>query len=116
MNPYLKSFMKQYCEEDRSYPSPEMQACWRLEELESRLEELSDSDIAYESPLILTEEDIKYSLPEHLSSIRHIKAAIEFVEFELRDKYGIVPEVQGEKKSAIISFMPMNIYLLTSVI
>ena len=92
MNPYLKKFMKQYQEEDRSYPSPEMQLCWRLDALITRLEELVDADFAYGGAFACSEEDIKYSSPEYFCSARHIKKAIEFVENELKYKYGIIPE------------------------
>ena len=92
MSPYLKSFMKQYREEDRSYPSPEIQLCWRLEALESRLEELVDKDFAYGGAFACSEEDIQYSSPEYFWSVRHIKKAIESVEYDLKYKYGIIPE------------------------
>lgn len=76
-------------EDDFSYPSPKVQLLWRLEELKTRYEELVDEDYAYKNPLILMEDDLRYALPEHLHSIRHIKAAIELAEFDLRDKYGV---------------------------
>ena len=59
MNPYLKSFMKQYQEEDRSYPPPELQLCLRLDTLEARLEELADLDFAYSSSYSCSQEDIR---------------------------------------------------------
>ena len=33
--------------------------------------------------------DIRYALPEHLSTISEVKRALEFARNDLRDKYGI---------------------------
>lgn len=97
-------------EDDFSYPSPKVQLLWRLEELKARYEELVDEDYAYKNPLILMEDDLRYALPEHLHSIRHIKAAIELAEFDLRDKYGIIPDEKQKEKSVILFVLPQNIY------
>ena len=105
MNPYLKCFMKQYQEEDRSYPPPELQLCLRLDTLEARLEELADLDFAYSSSYSCSEEDIKYSSPEHLYSIFNIKKAIELTESELIHKYGVFPEESILKKPMVRSFV-----------
>lgn len=59
--------------EDHSYPSPEMQLQWRIEDLFNRLEELHHGRYNQEtvdySDCRLSRTDIEYALPEHLSNV-----------------------------------------------
>ena len=73
---------------DYSYPSPERELFWRMDDLESRLEELRSKNGCYESHITVLD-DIRYALPEHLGTISEVKRAIEFARNDLRDKYGI---------------------------
>ena len=73
---------------DYSYPSPEMELFWRMDDLESRLEELRIKNACYESHITVAD-DIRYDLPEHLGTISEVKRAIEFAKNDLREKYGI---------------------------
>ena len=73
---------------DYSYPSPERELFWRMDDLESRLEELRSKNGRYESHITVPD-DIRYALPEHLGTISEVKRAIEFARNDLRDKYGI---------------------------
>ena len=73
---------------DYSYPSPEMELFWRMDGLESRLEELRIKNACYESHVTVPD-DIRYALPEHLGTISEVKRALEFARNDLRDKYGI---------------------------
>ena len=81
---------------DYSYPSPERELFWRMDDLESRLEELRSKNAYYES-CITVPDDIRYALPEHLSTISEVKRAIEFARNDLRDKYGINLEAYIDK-------------------
>ena len=73
---------------DYSYPSPEMELFWRMDDLESRLEELRIKNACYESHITVPD-DIRYALPEHLGTISEVKRALEFARNDLREKYGI---------------------------
>ena len=73
---------------DYSYPSPERELFWRMDDLESRLEELRSKNGCYESHITVPD-DIRYALPEHLGTISEVKRALEFARNDLRDKYGI---------------------------
>ena len=73
---------------DYSYPSPERELFWRMEDLESRLEELRSKNACYESHVTVPD-DIRYALPEHLGTVHEVKRAIELAKNDLRDKYGI---------------------------
>ena len=73
---------------DYSYPSPERELFWRMDDLELRLEELRIKNACYESHITVPD-DIRYDLPEHLGTISEVKRAIEFARNDLRDKYGI---------------------------
>lgn len=73
---------------DYSYPSPERELFWRMDDLESRLEELRSKNGCYESHITVPD-DIRYALPEHLGTISEVKRAIEFARNDLRDKCGI---------------------------
>ena len=73
---------------DYSYPSPERELFWRIDDLESRLEELRSKNACYESHITVAD-DIRYDLPEHLGTISEVKRALEFARNDLREKYGI---------------------------
>ena len=73
---------------DYSDPSPERELFWRMEDLESRLEELRSKNACYESHVTVPD-DIRYALPEHLGTVSEVERAIEFARNDLRDKYGI---------------------------
>ena len=73
---------------DYSYPSPERELFWRMDDLELRLEELRSKNACYESHITVPD-DIRYALPEHLGTISEVKRALEFARNDLRDKYGI---------------------------
>ena len=77
---------------DYSYPSPERELFWRMEDLESRLEELRSKNACYESHITVPD-DIRYALPEHLGTEHEVKRAIELAKNDLRDRYGINLEV-----------------------
>ena len=67
---------------DWSYPAPEMQLLWRLDDLQDRLEELIAKDAPYRDGYIYSEDDIRYALPEHLTDIGKVERAIELAKDE----------------------------------
>lgn len=73
---------------DYSYPSPERELFWRMDDLELRLEELRSKNACYEGHVTVPD-DIRYALPEHLGTISEVKRALEFARNDLREKYGI---------------------------
>ncbi|MGN0734780.1 MAG: hypothetical protein ACI4LP_03080 [Anaerovoracaceae bacterium] len=73
---------------DYSYTSPERELFWRMDDLESRLDELRSKNACYESHITVPD-DIRYALPEHLGTISEVKRAIEYARNDLSDKYGI---------------------------
>lgn len=74
---------------DWSYPAPEMQLLWRLDDLQDRLEELVAKDAPYRDGYIYSEDDIRYALPEHLFDIGKVERAIELAKDDLVNKYGL---------------------------
>ena len=74
---------------DRSYPGPEMQLLCRLDDLHDRLEELIAKDASCRDWNIYSEDDIRYSLPEHLFDIGKVERAIELAKDDLVNKYGL---------------------------
>jgi len=74
---------------DWSYPGPEMQLLWRLDDLQDRLEELIAKDAPYRDGYIYSEDDIRYALPEHLYDIGKVERAIELTKDDLVNKYGL---------------------------
>ena len=101
-------------DDDLSYPSPESQLLMRLEDLKLRLEELSHQRQAFCNSYILTDDDLRYVLPEHLYSVRHVSKAIELAEFDLRNGYGIASE-ESEGESLCVVFVPNELYSFVSV-
>ena len=73
---------------DYSSPSPERELFWRMDDLESRLEELRGKNGYCESHITVPD-DIRYTLPEHLGTVSEVKRAIEYARNDLREKYGI---------------------------
>lgn len=61
--------------DERSYPSPERQRAWRVEDLLDRSEELGPG--AEECRARYTEADLKYALPEDLLTREAVLAALE---------------------------------------
>lgn len=74
---------------DWSYPEPEMRLLCRLDDLQDRLEELIAKDAPYRNWDIYPEDDIRYSLPEHLFDIGKVERAIELAKDDLVNKYGL---------------------------
>ena len=75
---------------DWSYPAPEMQLLWRLDDLQDRLEELIAKDAPCVDGYICTEDDIRYALPEYLFDIGNVERAIELAKDDLVNKYGLI--------------------------
>lgn len=100
--------------EDVSYLSAENQLQMRLADLKHRLEELTFRGQAIRSPWVLTEDDLRYVLPEHLYSVRHVKKAIELAELDLRNDFGVMSE-EPEDESLYFVFVPNELYSLASV-
>ena len=79
---------------DKSHPSPEQRLFWRIEELELRLvelylnEEVWHDEYGFED-CRLSDEDIRYTLPEHLYNIYEVERAIELAKEELLVKWGV---------------------------
>ena len=86
--------------EDHSYPSPERQLLWRLDDLKDRLEDLITAGATYRNGYIYTDDDLRYALPEHLGDICKVERAIELAKADLLNKYGInVYDVVEEERT-----------------
>lgn len=72
-----------YCE-DYSYPSPEMELKWRIEDLKDRLDEISKGNYGITAHYFMgcqfSEEDLAYTPPEYFSRASDILAAISVAE------------------------------------
>ena len=89
---------------DWSYPAPEMQLLWRLDDLQDRLEELIAKDAPYRDGYIYSEDDIRYALPEHLYDIGKVERAIELAKDDLVNKYGLpAPETLMIDESELVA-------------
>ena len=71
---------------DTSYPSPEQQLIWRIEDLTQRPEVFSFSD---STPMC--DADLRYALPECFYNPRDIERAIALAEEKLAADYGKSP-------------------------
>lgn len=74
---------------DWSYPAPEMQLLWRLDDLQDRLEELTSDGATYSDEYIISVDEIKYALPEEFCDICQIERTIELAKDDLVNKYGL---------------------------
>lgn len=84
---------------DRSYPSPEEQLLWRLDDLNYKLEELTEKDAPYRGRGRLTDNDIRYAIPEYFENIADVERAIELALEDLKNKYGVeISELDSEQE------------------
>lgn len=74
---------------DRSYPSPEKQLLWRLDDLADRLEELLAAGALYRSDYVYTEDAVRYALPKDLWDVDMVEQAIELAKDDLVNVYGL---------------------------
>ena len=72
-----------------SFPLPEWELLWRLEDLKDRLNELEENGSCYQSGYWVLSEDVRYVLPEDPQSIWDVEHAIEFAVEDLEEQYGI---------------------------
>ena len=91
---YFSNLAIEYAEtyEDNSYPLPDRQLIWRLEDLQSRLEELKENGEPRrykDDGLRLTDDDIRYAIPEYFVRIVDVERAIDLVIRDLELNYGI---------------------------
>lgn len=85
--------------EDYSYPSPECQLKWRIEDLYSRLEEISEGNIPrhlIDEGLRLTDDEIRYAIPEYFVRASDVERAIELAISDMKSKYDIDVDVPCE--------------------
>ena len=88
---------------DWSYPSPEAQLLWRLDDLQDRLEELIAKDAPYRDGYIHSEDDIIYALPEHFNDISKVERAIQLAKDDMVNKYGLPdPDTLSSDESEIV--------------
>ena len=73
--------------EDYSYPLPEMQLRWRIEDLQSRLEDIVGGNYGVTAHYYMgcrySKDDLAYALPEYFSRVSDIMAAISIAEEKL---------------------------------
>jgi hypothetical protein len=63
--------------------SEEKRLLWRLDELILRIADLPKDEFAYEGYFILSDDDLRYALPEDLYSLRYVIRAIDIAEADL---------------------------------
>lgn len=98
---------------DRSYPSPEEQLLCRIDDLNSRREELTESDALYRGWTRLTDNDIRYAIPECFETIYDVERAIELALGDLKNKYEInVREKMENTAAEYDAILPEQISLL----
>ncbi|MED9914103.1 MAG: hypothetical protein UE499_04235 [Acutalibacteraceae bacterium] len=87
MGYYSELAIEDTCREDYSYPSPEMQLRWRIEDLESRLEDIVGGSYGitahYYMGCRFSKEDLAYAPPEYFSRASDIITAISIAEEKL---------------------------------
>jgi len=106
---YFSNLTVEYIEtyEDNSYPSPDRQFMWRFEDLQSRLEELietGESRRYMDDGLRLTDNEIRYAIPERFHRIVDLERAIDLAARDICLKYGIdVAEKPADNAPVIYS-------------
>lgn len=108
MGYYSELAIEENYREDHSYPSPEMQLRWRIEDLKSRLEDILGGSYGvtahYYMGCRFSKEDLAYAPPEYFSRVSDIMTAISIAEekltameaedFDIQLKETTVPEIE----------------------
>lgn len=68
---------------DRSYPTPEKQLLFRLDDLYDRLNILAQIGDSYSDRTKLSDNDIRYAVPSYFNNISDVEKAIELAMDEL---------------------------------
>ncbi len=86
-------------DDDRSFPAPELELFWRLDDLHDKLEELKTTDSRFTVCLPLTDDDIRYAIPDYFGLISDVERAIELAFHDLKHKYNIdiIEEVKNRQ-------------------
>lgn len=84
-------------DDDRSYPSPEEQLFWRLDDLNDRLEEMQKKGDYGTDWSRSDEKTLRYASPCALERISDIEKAIALALEDLKQKYGI--DLSREKEA-----------------
>ena len=115
---YFTNLAQKYLshDNDRSFPLPEAQLFWRLEELEERRKELVRADAPSESWTRFTEDEFRFASPDCFKSIIDVKKAIELAISELKDNYGIDIGAVNETNTPASKSVPENQISLFDVI
>ena len=87
---------------DCSYTSPQMQLMWRLEDLQERLEKLTEKRRINEDRVTFSEDDLRYVLPKAFVTAGDVKAAINLAICDLQERYGIVVCEEKEKETPAV--------------
>ena len=96
---YFSELAQEYMDYDfdRSYPSPEQQLLWRLDDLNDKLAELKRLDAPYRTWTRLSDDDIRYANPEYFDHIEVVEKAIELAADDLKNQYAM--DIYEEKNS-----------------
>jgi predicted nuclease with TOPRIM domain len=94
---------------DRSYFPHEQQLLRRLEQLESRLEELTADRVKYEDHTRFSKTELRYVLPEHFKSVSALRDAIALAVSELEERYGIVTRQKAPEIPAMDELTEMQL-------
>ena len=89
---YYSNLAAQYVpnDHDHSYPPPEKQLLWRLEDLENRLHERTTQRTGRrDEGEYFSEDNLRYVLPEHFLSASNVCKAIDLAISDLKDRYGV---------------------------
>lgn len=76
-------------DKDRSYPSPEEQLFWRLDDLYTKREELLQENAPYFDRICWSDDDIRYAIPDSFETVSGIEKAIKLAFQDLNTKYKI---------------------------
>ena len=72
---------------DRSYPSPEEQLLWRLDELTYKKEELIKKGASHHGWGRLTDDDVRFAIPEYFDCTADVERAIELALYDLKNDH-----------------------------
>ena len=85
--------------DDNSYPSPERQLMWRLQDLQDQLDELKEKGELRrykDDGIRFTDDNIRYAIPQWFKRIIDLERAIELTISDLYSKYNIEVEIADE--------------------
>ena len=104
-----EQYKQAQCHYDVSWTTHKQQLLWRWEDLQELHAELCALGSSYSGSITYTDDELRYTLPEHLGgyslrkngTILDVERAMELTAQELKEKYGINVQLEEDEEAEL---------------